>query len=397
MSLYNGLIVKASVAPDLNVNWTEGYFTTPSDTLLGPVTYVAAGSLPMTPPAAGYEYVGILQIAGADQTAANAAGGGALAPGAANLGAASGYALLAASTITNVGASVITGNLGLYPGTSVTGFPPGIITGRRDVTNTSAHAAQTAALAAYIDLQGRTPATTQGPGNIDIGGTSVAPGVHAYTSSLAITGTVTLNGTSSSVWIFQVGSTLTANAGSVVLLTGGALAKNVFWQVGSSATLDATSTFAGTVIAQASVSLAGAAGTNVAGQLMALTGAVTISNADNVNATGAAPGGAGFRSAVAQAGTISIKYGTPILISTLSRPDGRSPAVLPSYPQPDLDNYLLAFLFSPATPWPSIPWTAPGAGAPGPMLNSTTTVTNADIDNDVLSTEFGGRNGDIGE
>jgi len=389
MSLYNGLIVKASDVPDMNVNWTEGYFTTPSETLLGPVTYVPAGALSMTPPAAGYEYVAILQIAGADQAAEN----NPVIPG--PFPGYNKYALLAQASITNVGATVITGDVDVSPAGAIT---PGPWTVHGTIHNgdSVAAAAKAAAQAAFTAGQTLGLSGTTIPSALD--GQVLTAGAYQFASGAATLatsgpGTLTLSGTGNIV--IYTASTLTTGAGgtATVLFTGGASPKNVLWVIGSSATLGVTGAdphvFGGTLIAQTSVTLD--AGT-VIGSLAALAGSVTISSASVVDSSTSGGGGG-----ATPAGTISIKYGTPVLISSLSHPDGRSPAVLPAYPEPDLDNYLLAFLFSPTTPWPSIPWPAPGAGAPGPMVHGTTSITNADIDNDVLSAEFGGRNGDIGD
>ena len=125
------------------------------------------------------------------------------------LGAAAGYSVLGGSTITNTGSSVINGNLGLSPGTSVTGFPtPGIVNGTEDITNTAAANAQTALVTAYGAL------TSQSGGSVpltgDLGGRTLTPGVYSFSSSAQLTGTVTLDaqGDPSSVFIFLIGSTL---------------------------------------------------------------------------------------------------------------------------------------------------------------------------------------------
>lgn len=199
------------------------------------------------------------------------------APGAPNLATAANFAVLAGSTITNTGASVITGNLGLYPGTSVTGFPPGTINGSENVANSIAANAQIDATAAYNALAAMAPGTTESA----LGGLSLAPGTYSSGSSMSLTGTLTLDagGNPNAVWIFQMGSTLTTAASSVVSVINGGSAANVFWQVGSSATLGATSVFAGTILAQTSITVGGGAGMAVNGRLLALTGAVTFSAA----------------------------------------------------------------------------------------------------------------------
>jgi hypothetical protein len=127
--------------------------------------------------------------------------------------------------------------------------------------------------AAYIDAAGRTtPAIVAG----DLGGLTLAPGLYKSTSSLGITGVLTLDGqgNSNSVFIFQVGTALTTATSSQVALIGGAQAANIFWQIGSSATLGTYSIFNGTIMAQASVTIA--TGAALTGRALARTGAVTL-------------------------------------------------------------------------------------------------------------------------
>ena len=195
-----------------------------------------------------------------------------------NLGSATPYAVVAGTTITNTGSSVITGNIGLSPGTSITGFPPGLVAGTTGAADATSLAAQTSATAAYGVAAGATPFTTVAGGNI--GGTTLSPGVYEAASAMQLTGPVTLNagGDASAVFIFQAGSTLTTASGASVVLEGGAQACNVFWQVGSSATLGSTTSFVGTILALASVTLN--SGATVDGRLLAQTGAVTLN--DNI-------------------------------------------------------------------------------------------------------------------
>lgn len=193
-----------------------------------------------------------------------------------NLGNATPFAVLAGSTVTNTGSSVITGNVGLSPGTSITGFPPGLVHGTTGAADASSLAAQSSSTAAYLIAAGETPFSTVAAGTL--GGTTLVPGVYQSASGLALNGTLTLNGggDANAVFIFQAGSTLTTASGSSVVLIGGAQACNVFWQVGSSATLGTTTSFVGTILAQTSVTLNN--GASVQGRLLAQTGAVTLNN-----------------------------------------------------------------------------------------------------------------------
>ncbi|MEP6539550.1 MAG: ice-binding family protein [Bryobacteraceae bacterium] len=197
------------------------------------------------------------------------------------LGSASTFTILAASTVTNTGPSVINGEVGVSPGTALVGFPPGSVTGGSlHAADGPASAAQGSLTSAYNDAAGRVvPAVVAG----DLGGLTLAPGLYKSTSSLGITGVLRLDGQgdSNSVFIFQVASALTTASGSQVMLQGGARAANIFWQVGSSATLGTNSLFNGTIMAQASVSLLTGAALN--GRALARTAAVTLDSNTIVN------------------------------------------------------------------------------------------------------------------
>jgi len=238
------------------------------------------------------------------------------------LGTAAPFAVLGGSTVTNTGASVISGDVGVYPGSAIVGFPPGL------VNNGTIHAADAVALqaqsdvtTAYNDAAGRTPVVTE---SSDLGGQTLAPGVYQEASAMGLTGTVTLNaaGDPSAVFIFQAGSTLITGSSSSVSLTGGAEACNVFWQVGSSATLGTTTSFVGTILALTSATLD--TGATLQGRVFARNGAVTLD--DNVitqpgcatttsSTTTSAPGGAatttgGTGSTGSVAGTAASATGT---------------------------------------------------------------------------------------
>jgi len=194
------------------------------------------------------------------------------------LGTAAGFALLGGSTISNIGPSVVTGNLGVYPGIALVGFPPGVVNGTTHVGDAVAMQAQADATIAYNALAGNA-CNTNLTGQ-DLGGMTLIPGVYCFSSSAQLTGTVTLNGlgNSQSVFIFQIGSTLTTSSAASVNLINGADACKIFWQVGSSATLGSGSSFVGTIISQASITMVN--GTTLAGRALARNGAVTMDTND---------------------------------------------------------------------------------------------------------------------
>jgi hypothetical protein len=219
-------------------------------------------------------------------------------PATIDLGTAADFSVLAGSTVTNAGHTVISadagvgGNLGVSPGSATTGFPPGVVKapGTIHAADATSLAAQTAAGTASVSAAGRTPDRTFDP-IYDLVGQTFTAGVYAAPTSLAVGGvgaTVTLDGENNAdaVFIFQVGTTLVTGASSTVALINGAQACNVFWQVGSSATLGANSTFSGTILAGASASLAD--GVNVQGRVLAGTGAVTLIH-DSINTPACAP------------------------------------------------------------------------------------------------------------
>ena len=197
------------------------------------------------------------------------------------LGAAGSFGVVGASTVTNTGPTIVNGDLGLSPGTSVTGFPPGIVTGTIHVANPQAVAAQNAITTAYNQLAGQ--ACNVNLTGIDLGGLTLTPGVYCFSSSAQLTGTLTLNGLGNpgSVWVFQIGSTLTTASGSSVNFINGGQSCGAFWQVGSSATLGTNTNFAGNILALASITATTGAVSN--GALFARNGAVTLdSNVVNV-------------------------------------------------------------------------------------------------------------------
>src|SRR5580704_5108119 len=214
------------------------------------------------------------------------------ATGTVDLGTATPYAVLAGSAVTNTGPSVISGDLGVSPQTAVTGFggaPNGtVINGTIHSADASAASAQLALTTAYNDAAGRTK-TASVPGFIH-GASTLGPGVYNATSSLDVGGTLTLDGDASAVFVFQTGSTLVTDTGTTIKLAGGAQACNVFWQVGSSATLNSGTTFVGTVLASAMIGVG--ANDNIMGRLLASTAAVTLTD-DTVTVPSCATTGGG--------------------------------------------------------------------------------------------------------
>ena len=187
------------------------------------------------------------------------------------LGTALNFAVLAGSTITNTGPTVITGNLGLSPGTAVTGFPPGSVTGTQHITDAVALQAQNDLVTAYTDAA-NAPTTSDLTGK-DLGGKNLTPGVYTFSSSAQLTGPLTLSG--NGVFIFKIGSTLTTASNSTVLLRNGAQACAVYWQVGSSATLGSATQFQGNLMALTSITMV--TGANIlTGRALARNAALTL-------------------------------------------------------------------------------------------------------------------------
>lgn len=172
-----------------------------------------------------------------------------------DLAGASNFAILAGSAVTSIGATTITGDLGLSPGSSISGFPPGILTGTQHINDATANQAKLDLTTAYNIAAGLS-CTDMVTLSGNIGGLTLTPGLYKSTSTLSISsGDLTLDakGNANAVFIFQVASSLTTTSGRKVILTGGALPSNIFWQVGSSATFGTTSVFKGTILAMQSI------------------------------------------------------------------------------------------------------------------------------------------------
>ncbi len=190
------------------------------------------------------------------------------------LGSASQFAVLGGSAVTSTGDTILNGDLGVAPGTAITGFPPGVVNGTTYGAGSVALQAQSDALAGYNFL--KTELSIQDLTGIDLGGLTLDAGVRSFSTSAQLTGTVILDGQGNpnAIFDFQIGSTLTTASASDVVLINGAQADNVHWAVGSSATLGTTTAFAGDIVADASITLD--TGANVSGSLVALNGAVTL-------------------------------------------------------------------------------------------------------------------------
>jgi len=196
--------------------------------------------------------------------------------GTVSLAGSAGLAVLAGSAITSTGATNITGDIGLSPGSSIGGFPPGILNGEQHINDVISNQAKLDLTAAYNDAAGRTSTdivTLSG----NIGGLTLTPGLYKSTSSLSVSSgdlTFDAKGNADAVFIIQIATTLTTTSGRKVILSGGALASNIFWQVGSSATFGTTSVFKGTIMAMQSITFN--TGATLDGRALARSGAITM-------------------------------------------------------------------------------------------------------------------------
>ena len=199
------------------------------------------------------------------------------------LGTAANFTVLAGSTVTNTGHSVVIGGIGLSPGTSITGFPPG--TGTWQFANAAVRQAKDDLGRAFVDSKNATPAKNLT--GKDLGNLVLGPGTYQFSSSAELTGTLTLRGRG--VYIFKVGSALTTASGSRVVLEDGAASCSLFWQIGSSATFGSGTRFAGTVMAQSSITMV--TGASLVGRAEARVGAVTLDDNRISPPTGGCSGG----------------------------------------------------------------------------------------------------------
>jgi hypothetical protein len=212
---------------------------------------------------------------------------GAAGPAPVGLGTAAAFAVLGGSTVTNTGPTVLNGDLGLSPGTAITGFPPGTVNGTEHRTDAVAAQAQSDLTIAYDDAAGRAGGTTI---SADLGGQTLVAGVYTGADSLQLTGMLTLDGqgNENAVFIFRApSSTLTTASASSVRLIGGAQACNIVWQIGSSATLGTNSSFTGNILALQSITAT--TGAHLDGSTLARNGAVTLDSNTITRAACAAP------------------------------------------------------------------------------------------------------------
>ena len=206
------------------------------------------------------------------------------------LGQLSTFSVLGGSTVTSTNATAVTGNLGVSPGTAVTGFPPGSVSGTIHAGNSTAAQAQSELTTLYNQLAATT-CTVDLTGQ-NLGGLILTPGVYCFNTSAQLTGTLTLNAQNNpnAIFIFKIGSTLTTASGSLVQrINSTSNCGGVSWQVGSSATLGTGTSFIGSIVALTSITLNTNAGVN--GKILARNGAVTLdTNAVSLCNTGPGPG-----------------------------------------------------------------------------------------------------------
>lgn len=202
-----------------------------------------------------------------------------------SLGTAQSFGVLGGSTVTNTGPTTVSGNVGASPGSAVTGFPPGVVVGGSIHSNDAvAMQAQNDLTTAYNSIA-TTPCTVDLTGQ-DLGGLTLTPGVYCFAASAQLTGALTLNalGNPNALFLFKIGSSLTtASASTVTVINGGTSCNNVYWQVGSSATIGTGTSFAGDILALTSITLT--TGVNTSGRALARNGAVTL-DSNNVNTCG---------------------------------------------------------------------------------------------------------------
>jgi hypothetical protein len=242
------------------------------------------------------------------------------------LGTAGSFAVLAGAGITNTGPTTVNGDIGTFPTTSESGMASVTTTGTNHAGDAVTQGAKNDLVTGYNTAAGESPVTAE---PADLGGQTLTAGTYNSASSLGLTGTVTLNGggNPSALFVFQAGSTLTTASSSSVNLIGGAQACNVFWQVGSSATLGTGSTFRGTILALTSITVT--TGVTINGRVLARNGAVTLDTdtitsptcATSGGTTVTTPGGGSGTTAKANAKTVS-PTGTGTNVTGTGTPTG---------------------------------------------------------------------------
>ena len=192
-----------------------------------------------------------------------------------SLGTAGSFVVLSGETVTNTGFTIINGNVGLSPGSSITGFPPGVVNGVVHISDAVAAKAKQDLNAAYTDASKRSGAPI--PLSGDLGGMTLHPGLYVSATSIELTsGNLTLDalGDEDAIWVFQIGTTFVSNVGRKVLLVGNARHDNVFWNVGTSATIGVGSVMIGNFLTQISISVQ--TGASMEGRFLTQTGSVTF-------------------------------------------------------------------------------------------------------------------------
>jgi type VI secretion system secreted protein VgrG len=251
----------------------------------------------------------------------------ALAP---TLGTAASFAVLGGATVTNTGPTLVNADLGVSPGSAITGFPPGLVVGGTiHAADALAASAQADTTTSYNMLAGQ---ACPGGNNLtgqDLGGLVLVPGVYCFTGSAQLTGALTLNTANpAAVYVFQIASTLTTATNSSVAMTPGGSPCNVFWQVGSSATLGTTTNFIGSILALTTITLTTGAAVN--GRALARNGAVTLDS----NTIGSSTCTVGLPTATPSAIPTATPSATPVPPAPQSNPTQRPAptAVFPPTP-----------------------------------------------------------------